>query len=109
MKKYMVLFLVFASQQVFSETYNCTFTHENEREELQLKVYQTIASTSLGFTGKEYNYRDCKTQKDQFGTLIDCNSGLTDFMILIDEKGQQTSGGIMSSTHDLFVDLNCSA
>ena len=107
MKKYIALFVFFASQQVWAINYNCTYTHKNEREALQLIVQRTTASTNLSFKGKEYSYRDCLTLKDQFGTLIDCNSGLTDFMILIDEKSKPTTGGIMSSTHDLFVDLEC--
>lgn len=108
MKTYIcVITSLFLSNIVYAKTYTCTFTHEQQREQLELKVKKSISTTNIELNGKEYTYNNCKTQKDQFGTLIDCNSGLTDFMILLDEKNKPTSGGIMSSTHELFVDLKC--
>ncbi len=95
------------SLNLLSKTYNCSFTHNDSEDQVELKVNKKKTITHLEFKGQEYNYKDCKTQKDQFGTLIDCNSGLTDLMILLNEQEKPASGGIMSSTHDLFVDLKC--
>ena len=52
-------------------------------------------------------YKSCKVSDDEFGKLIDCNTGNRDFMLLMSKTGKPVTGGIMSKTLNLFADLNC--
>lgn len=56
-------------------------------------------------TRYEYN---CLAERDDFGLLIDCTTTMLDFMILLNDEYQHSiSGGVMSSTHNLFSDIEC--
>lgn len=91
----------------FGGTYNCHFESNQGDGTLQLKIIAKEASVKLRYNKRTYKYFDCSSEKDDIGTLIDCNTGNLDFMLLLNRNISPASGGIMSSTHNLFVDLDC--
>lgn len=91
----------------FGETYNCQFESDLGVGTLQLNIMARRASVKLKLNRRTYKYLDCSSEKDDIGTLIDCNAGNLDFMLLLNRNISPASGGIMSSTHNLFVDLDC--
>ena len=89
--------------------YNCSYETDNKKGRVSIKTNSDndLATVKLIKDYKNFSYSNCLTSRDEFGLLIDCKSVNLDFMVLIGTTAQITSGGIMSTTHDLFVDIDC--
>ena len=88
----------------FGASNTCTF----EGGEAKI-IYSTDKSATVMITLNAHGpvYRNCKVSSDDFGKLIDCNTGNRDFMLLISKAGKPKTGGVMSNTLNLFKDLSC--
>lgn len=92
----------------YSMTYQCDFENEDGvRGDVKLVLKRRSADVSLDNGSSLKRYNNCDISNDDFGILIDCNAGNLDFMILLNNKVKPAKGGIMSSTHNLFVDIEC--
>lgn len=91
----------------YSANYSCNFTSEDGTGSLQISINKSNARVDLTNNGNATSYKFCKVEKDEIGLLVDCNSGNLDFMVLLNNEVRPASGGIMSSTHELFVDVDC--
>lgn len=103
MKALIITTLLLLPVLVQAKTYECKYDRDGKLE--SLKVVISHKANSLSFMGKIY--QKCSTEKDEFGTLVDCGNDELDLMVLINDAGQDVTGGIMSSSFDLFVDLDC--
>ncbi|MBD64203.1 MAG: hypothetical protein CME62_03295 [Halobacteriovoraceae bacterium] len=103
MKCLLITTLLFLPLLAQAKTYQCQYDHEGKLE--KLKVVISPKMLELSFKGKEYT--NCTKEKDEFGTLVDCGIRDLDLMVLINDAGDTITGGIMSSSFDLFVDLDC--
>jgi len=103
--KTLLLGLLLTSQFAFAVEYKCKFDQDKSGD-LSIQTNGSNAKVELSLS-KSYVYSNCKSTKDDFGVLIDCNSPGLDFMVLINNEVRPASGGIMSTTHDLFVDIDC--
>ena len=103
------LFAVLMLSPVLAQAgnYKCRFNADEGNGTVNIYVKNKFATINLNFQQSVQTYRGCDATKDDFGLLIDCNSGNLDFMILLNNEVSPASGGIMSSTHELFVDINC--
>lgn len=106
MKLFTIFFFVL-SLNSWGKSYDCKYKINDSEEVVEIKTKPRSAAVTLNHLGKMYNYNKCKTVKDEIGILIDCNRGSLDFMILLNNEVRPASGGIMSSTHELFVDIDC--
>lgn len=86
---------------------NCDFEFKSGHGKLKLTVKENRARVRLNYQRGIYTYKNCNANKDEFGLLIDCNTGNLDFMVLLSDSIKSLTGGIMSSTHNLFVDIDC--
>ena len=103
MKVLILVVALMTSTLCFGKSYTCEY--ENDGNDHKLSVSIDGGKASLNIQNK--NYKDCKAEKDEFGTLVDCSAMELDLMVLVNDGSEGTSGGIMSSTFDLFVDLEC--
>lgn len=96
----------------------CTVSHSYAKNSISYSCKFDGGSTEIFYDKNEatvnisYNklnptYHHCKVTNDEFGKLVDCNTGNRDFMILISNGENTKSGGVMSKTLNLFEDLNC--
>lgn len=86
-----------------AKSYSCEYENNGDLKKLEVSIDGKAAQ--LKIAGKEY--KKCKVDKDEFGQLVDCSELDLDLMVLVNETQESTTGGIMSSTFDLFVDLEC--
>ncbi len=89
----------------FSRSYHCEY-NDSQQGEIEIDIRGKRAHVRL-INNRIYQYDNCATIRDDFGLLIDCKSGLLDFMVLLNSANRATQGGIMSNTHDLFTDIHC--
>lgn len=104
--KLIMFFLLLLPSLSFAKSYKCNLEQGSGNVNLFLSN-SSSADVELLYQGGVFNYNECKANKDEFGILIDCKSGNLDFMILLNDKVSPAAGGVMSSTHDLFVDIKC--
>jgi hypothetical protein len=90
-----------------SKSYNCTYDLDDSSYSIKVSTRGKKAKVSLNLQTKTKKYSKCAITKDDFGTLIDCSNHKIDLMILLNDSDGSNSGGIMSSTHDLFLDIQC--
>ncbi|MDP7321057.1 MAG: hypothetical protein QF441_10635 [Bacteriovoracaceae bacterium] len=107
MKALLSILLLIPTMALASEGYECHFASSYNADGVKIDINGQFSQVELIHKGKKSFYKKCKAEKDDFGLLIDCTQGLTDFMILLNNEVRPASGGIMSSTHDLFVDIDC--
>jgi hypothetical protein len=105
--KLLIAALILLPSIGYSATYNCHFTTDEGDGNLRIAIKGSKASIELSNSGKNYTYKNCKVEKDDIGILVDCNAGSLDFMVLLNNEVRPASGGIMSSTHELFADVDC--
>ena len=103
MKTLILVLLMLGSTSVMAASYNCTFDNDGEDGQISLNISGSSAELTLTYDGNKKEYKKCKVSKDDFGRLSDCSELDQDLMVLVNEE----SGGIMSSTLDLYVDLEC--
>ena len=89
--------------QSYASTNLCKFNGGNAKITYKGK----LATVQVNYKKNDPTYNDCKVSTDQFGKLIDCNTGNRDFMIVISKDSKNKLGGIMSKTLDLFQDIKC--
>lgn len=95
--------MLIASSFVHAKSYDCKYENDNERKKIDITIKD--GNGSIVLDGKKYN--NCKLDKDEFGQLLDCGDLELDLMVLVNQTEENITGGIMSSTYDLFVDLEC--
>lgn len=100
----LMLFLSFGAQ---AKGYSCLIESDDVSGSLNISMKNKKAVIVLKYDGGEKTYDDCTANRDEFGLLVDCNKGERDFMVLINDELSPATGGIMSTTHELFVDLEC--
>ena len=101
---YFLLLAVFFCTSSFGASKNsCTF----EGGSTEISYNGDEASVQINYAHHGPTYHNCKVTSDEFGKLIDCNTGNRDFMILISKDGPSRSGGVMSKTLNLFTDVKC--
>ncbi len=105
--KTLMTFLLMFPFICFAQSYDCKYSTANGSGTLDLLIKGKTANVSLVYEGKDFSYENCKAEKDDIGLLIDCNAGSLDFMVLLNNEVRPASGGIMSSTHELFADVDC--
>jgi hypothetical protein len=105
--KFLITALLLLPSVGFSANYNCNFSTDEGAGSLNISIKGSKASIDLDNNGDKYSYKNCKVEKDDIGLLVDCNTGNLDFMILLNNEVRPASGGIMSSTHELFADVDC--
>lgn len=101
--KYLISCLMLFGAQCFANTNLCHF--KGGKAEITYKGKK--ASVKVNIANHGPTYHNCKVTSDEFGKLVDCNTGNRDFMILISKDSKSNAGGIMSNTLNLFKDINC--
>jgi hypothetical protein len=105
--KYLITLILCIPSLAMATTYNCTYELESSEYALKITTRGNKAKININIAGKKKKYSKCSVNQDDFGTLIDCSNHRLDLMILLNESDDSNSGGIMSSTHDLFLDIQC--
>ncbi len=90
-----------------AQEYKCVFISDNESDGVSISMSQKNANVTVIYEDKKHQYKSCKVEKDDVGVLIDCSAGSLDFMILLNNQVSPAAGGIMSSSLNLFSDINC--
>lgn len=103
MKFLLTLSLLTFSLCAFSAMHSCQFESDSSDGSISVDLKGTLAEVTLKRRGSEKKYTNCKISKDEFGNMFDCNQGDIDFMVIVNED----TGGIMSSTEELYEDLDC--
>lgn len=107
MKNLIMGLALFYSSLTMAKSYTCQFEDTNHSGKVNIHVNGTKAKLSL-FRGTQKNdYPKCNAKRDDFGLLIDCSAPNVDLMLLINDDTRIITGGIMSSSFDLFLDLDC--
>ena len=91
----------------YGMTYKCEFVSDNPSDELKISLDKSEATVLVKFENQKHEYSKCKLEKDDVGVLIDCSAGRLDFMILLNNQVSPAAGGVMSSSLNLFTDINC--
>lgn len=105
--KLLLTLLLMLSISAQAKVYECLIESDEESGSVKVSVQKKKANVLLHHDAKKTTYKNCQSNRDEFGLLIDCNNSEIDFMILINDEIAPASGGIMSNTHSLFVDLEC--
>jgi hypothetical protein len=108
--KLMILSTLLFSQGLWASSnknYQCQFTDNGRIGKANIQVGKQLGAIELIHSDGHYSYQACQIDKDDFGTLIDCSEKDIDLMILLNDDTKRVNGGIMSSTHNLFLDLDC--
>lgn len=105
--KYILLLILSLPSITYAKRYICSY--EKNGKDYPVKVYTQRKSTRvIVYTERsKERFHNCSYIRDDFGKLFDCSSHKLDLMILIGKDKGIESGGIMSSTLDLFLDLKC--
>ena len=103
------IFLTFFFSMGFAQaaSYECEFESRNSNDSININLSGKLAKVRLNLNDKPHSYKNCRVEKDDVGVLIDCNSDAVDFMILLNNEVRPASGGVMSSTHELYADIDC--
>ena len=102
--------LIIFSQSIlasYNKNYTCHFNNKGLSGKANIQIDKQIGGIELTHSNGHYSYQACAVDKDDFGILIDCSEKDIDLMILLNDDSKRVNGGIMSSTHDLFLDLDC--
>lgn len=104
--KYLVITLLIMSTPTFARTYHCEFVDSLQKSgTLSITISGRRASIDLRAPSKRVRDNKCSMKKEEYGTLIECSRS-EDIMILLNQS-RQTTGGIMSDSLNLFVDIEC--
>lgn len=90
-----------------NKNYQCEFSDNGQPGKANVQLGKHLGGIELIHSDGRFSYQACQIDKDDFGTLIDCSEKDIDLMILLNDDTKRVSGGIMSSTHNLFLDLDC--
>lgn len=102
-----ILTFFFSINMAQAASYECEFESSNPKDSINIKLSGKLAKVKLNHNNKTNSYKNCRVEKDDVGVLIDCNSDVIDFMILLNNEVRPASGGVMSSTHELYADIDC--
>lgn len=105
--KIILLFVLTLPYISFAKTYKCKYFSNGKEQNIKIKTKKSTAKVWLELERNKRTYSNCERIKDDFGVLIDCNRNNLDLMFLLTEEDQIIRGGIMSSTFDLFLDIEC--
>ena len=95
------------SLQAFGTDLNCSFEDESgEQGQIEVTITNSTASINLQSAELHMQKQNCKIKKEEYGHLIDCQSA-QDITLLLDKLRSGASGGVMSQSLNLFVDINC--
>lgn len=101
--KQLFLFLSFFNIYAYAASNLCHF----EGGKAKITYQGKLASVKVHTPGQRPTYKDCRVSFDEFGKLIDCNTGNRDFMLLISRDPEAKTGSIMSHTLKIFKDIRC--
>ena len=103
--KILLIMGLLISSLASARSYDCDVKNDSDSN-IFISVRGQKADVVLE-NSKRYEY-NCSAERDDFGLLIDCTTTILDFMILLNDEFQYSiSGGVMSSTHNLFSDIEC--
>ncbi len=107
MKAHKLLWLILIPLGAFGNTYKCDLGSNKKNDKIEINIKKKSIKISLTEHNKKYIYKNCKKEKDDVGLLLDCTAGNLDLMILLSPELKPISGSIISSTHNLYEDINC--
>lgn len=108
MKHTLMTLLLAVSTIAYGESiYSCQFQLDDGEKKVKIEMTgNDKAKVILEHNGTK-SLNNCKADKDEIGLLVDCSTKKLDFMILLNNEIGPPSGGIMSSTYDLYADIDC--
>lgn len=85
----------------FGQDYHCLI----DDPDLSGRIAIVKSEIQINLNDKIIKFNNCDSQKDDYGLTLNCDDD--DFIILINNELSPATGTVMSTSLDLFVDLDC--